>query len=172
MGLRAVARGAPGTLYRRIITVADPGAGVDVSVPVPPHKAWHLLGVASVLTASAAAGNRFPKLTLLDAGGVTLGAIASPTAITANLAPSVSWLPGTGAAVVVAASYATLTLPGEWYMQPGESLTLSGHTDAGDAWSAIRVTVLETDTGDPAYIGSLEQRIADHLEALRELLDH
>lgn len=167
--LRAVARGTPGTLWRRIYNVPNPAAGADVAFAVPAHKAWQLLGVSATLTASAIAGNRFPALTFLDVGGIPLGKIACPTAIVASDAPVVSWLPGVGAATVVPAAYASLTLPADWYMLTQESLTLTGHTDVGDQWSNIRVTVLETNTGDPDYIANLARGIEDHLDAIAEL---
>lgn len=167
--LREVARGAPGTLWRRIYNVPAPAAGVDVTFPVPQHRAWRLLGVSARLAASAVAGNRFPTLTLLDSSGVSLGKIASPTAVTATLTNDVSWLPGVGAATVVAAAYSALTLPEEWYMLPAESLTITGHTGVADQWSNIRVTVLETNTGDPDYIAAGARRIEDHIESLYEL---
>lgn len=167
--LRTIARGSPGTLWRRIYSIASPAAGVDITVPVPAHKAWQLLSVSVKLTASAVAGNRLPALTFKDSDGVTTGIIASPTAITANLAPTFAWMPGIGAAVVVAASYGVLTLPDPCYMLPQESFTITGHTDPGDAWSLCRVQVLETNTGDPDYIQSIQRDVYDHAEALYEL---
>lgn len=168
--LRTIARGSPGTLWRRIYSVPNPGAGNDITVPVPAHRAWQLLGVSVTLTASAIAGNRLPALTLRDGSNITLAQITSPTAITANLAPRVSWVTGVGAANVVAASYAILTLPSPWYMLDAESLTITGHTDPGDTWTNARITVLETNTGDPDYIGSIERGILDHAEAITELI--
>lgn len=168
--LRSIARGSPGTIWRRIYSIANPAAGVDITVPVPPHRAWQLLGVSVTLTASASAGNRLPALTLRDASNVTLAQIVSPTAITATLAPRVSWVTGLGAANVVAASFATLTLPTPCYMLSAESLTITGHTDAGDTWTNCRVTVIETNTGDPDYIGALERGILDHAQAIYELV--
>lgn len=169
--LRQIARGSPGTLWRRIYNVPNPAAGVDIAFAVQPHRAWQLLGVSVTLTASASAGNRLPSLILRDAANVTLAQIVSPTAITATLAPRVSWVTGVGAANVVAATFATLTLPAPWYMLPGESLTITGHTDAGDTWTNARVTVLETNTGDPDYIDSLAQGIMDHGQAIFELVN-
>lgn len=167
--LRAVARGTPGTLWRRIYNVPNPAAGAGVTFPVPAHKAWQLLGVAATFTASAVAGNRLPSLTLTDVDGTALARIASPTAVTANLAPVVTWTPGVGAATVVAASYASLTLPESWYMLPQEKIVLAGGTDTGDQWSNVRVVVLETNTGDPDYIAAIGQGITDHAEALYDL---
>lgn len=169
--LRSIARGSPGTIWRRIYNVPNPAAGVDITFNVPPHRAWQLLGVSVTLTASAIAGNRLPSLTLRDSANVPLAQIVSPTAITANLAPRVSWVTGAGAANVVAASFATLTLPTPWYMLPAESLTITGHTDAGDTWSNCRVTVIETNTGDPDYIDSIAQGIMDHGQAIFELVN-
>lgn len=168
--LRAIARGAPGTLWRRTYDVAAPGAGLDVSFPVPQHRVWQLLGVTVKLTASAVAGNRVPTLTLTDVGGIPLVRIPSPTAITATLAPIVSWTPGLGAAVVVPAVSAALTLPEAWYMMPQEQVQITGHTNAGDTWTQIRVTVIETNWGDPAYIDSIDRNIRDRIEALHELV--
>lgn len=167
--LRQIARGAPGTLWRRILSPANPAAGAGVTVAVPQHRAWQLCSVSATLTASAVAGNRLPALDLIDPSGTTLVKIASPTAITATLAPRVTWVPGVGAATVVAASYAVLTLPDRWYMQPGESLTITGGTDPDDQWSAVRLVFLETNTGDPAYGLSVEQQIRDHWEAIHSL---
>lgn len=167
--LRTIARGAPGTLWRRIYSVPNPGANVDITFPVPAHRYWELLGVSVTLTADSTAGNRLPALSLLDASGVVLAEIVSPTAITATLAPRISWVPGVGAANVVAATFAVLTLPSPCYMGPAESLTITGHTHSGDTWTNCRVTVLETNTGDPDYIGAIAQRIEDHAEALYEL---
>jgi hypothetical protein len=169
VSLRAIARGAPGTLWRRIYTVKNPGAGNDVTFPIPAHRAWELLGVAALLTPSGVAGNRRPVLTLRDSGNVTLAAVASPTLITAAQVTPVTWTNGQGAPVVVGGTAAWLPLPDDWYMMPSESLTVTGHTDPGDTWTNIRVTVLEVNTGDPAYVGSLERQVADHLEALYEL---
>lgn len=169
--LRQIARGYPGTLWRRIYTIPPTAAGVDITYSVPPHRAWQLLGVSVTLTASPTAGNRLPSLILRDNEQVTLAQIVSPTAITANLAPRVSWVTGAGAANVVAASFATLTLPTPWYMTPGESLTITGHTDPVDVWSAGRITVLETNTGDPAFEESIERNILDRIAAFDALID-
>lgn len=167
--LRQIARGAPAPLWRKIYAVPNPGAGNDITISVEPHKAWQLLGVSVTLATSSTAGNRLPALTLRDAGNITLASIVSPTAITASLAPRVSWVTGVGAANVVAASFAVLTLPTPWYMLPGESLTITGHTHASDAWTDCRLTVLETNTGDPQYRANLEQGIVEHAQAIAEL---
>lgn len=169
--LRQIARGSPGTLWRRIYNVANPGANNDITVPVPAHRYWDLLGVSVTLTADATAGNRLPALSLLDASGVVLAEIVSPTAITANLAPRVSWVPGLGAANVVAASFATMPLPSPCYMGPAESLTITGHTHTGDTWTNCRVTVLEVQQGDPDYIDAIGRGILDHAEAISELIN-
>jgi hypothetical protein len=130
-----------------------------------------VLGVSVTLNASATAGNRLPALSLLDASGVVLAEIVSPTAITANLHPRVSWVPGIGAANVVAATFATLLLPSPCYMGPGESFTVTGHTNASDTWTDCRLTVLEVNTGDIDYIGAISQGIADHAQAIAELVE-
>lgn len=167
--LRTIARGNPSPAWRRVLRVPNPAAGVDVTVNVPGQRYWQLLGVACRLTASAVAGNRFPALTLRDTDGITLAKIASPTAITAALAPDVTWTPGVGAATVVAASYVALTLPEHWYMAPQESLTITGHTGVADQWSNVRVTIIETIPGDPVFESNLEASIMDHWRAIHEL---
>jgi len=170
--LRAVARGYPGPLWRNIVDVPSPAAGADVTVTVPGKRAWQLLAVTATLAASSTSGNRIPTLTLEDTFGVPLARIASPTAITASSSPVCSWTPGVGAAVVVVASMACLTLPADWYMQPGEQLTITGHTATNDQWSNVRVTVLETYVGDAAAERNREQAIYDHWSALQDLITY
>lgn len=167
--LRQIARGAPSVENLRTYNVPNPAANANVVFPVPGHRAWLLCAVSAKLTASAVAGNRVPLLTLGNAQGSILAQIGSPTAITANLAPTVSWVPGIGTPAVVAASFAALSLPSPWYMTAQDTVTISGTTDATDQWSAVRITVVEVNTGDPAFIDSLERGLEDRIEAAHEL---
>lgn len=167
--LRAVARGAPGTLWRRIYRPPDPAAGADLTFPVPAHRAWQLLAVTCKFTASAVAGTREPALILADSDGTPLVESLISFNITAGLAPVCSWFVGAGGENGDQAAAITASLPIPWYMMPAESIKIIGHTDVGDTITATRITVLEVNTGDVAYERGLARGIADHLDAIVEL---
>lgn len=165
--LRALARGVPGAEWRRIIEVRAPGAGVDLSVPVQPLHAWRLLSVSCAFTAAAVAGNRAVTLSALDAGGKVLWQVPAPTVITSAQAATLSWSAGLGAtAPGVGLSWA-LPLPDPWYMMPGETLAIVGHTNAGDTITNARVVVIETPIGETIHDRNILESFEDHIDALR-----
>lgn len=168
--LRTLARGVPAPEWRRIVDVVNPGAGLDVSIPVPSKKAWRLLSVSCTFVAAAVAGNRNLVLASVDAGGVPLVAVPALASITSGQTRQLTWATGVGATVTGAGTGLVLPIPDPWYLLPGETITIVGHTDAGDAFSAIRVVVIETNTGDVVHEREMQQAIIDHYAALHDLL--
>ena len=170
--LRTIARGVPSAAWRRIITIPTPAAGADVTIPVPQAKAWQLLNVAATLTASATAGNRHPLLSILDAGGVAWYRNGKTANVTANTTANLYWAAGVTGETVAPAGDTILPLTDPTYLLPGESITITGHTDAADQWSALRVVVLETNIGDEWAQRNIEQATVDHMQAAIDLWTH
>lgn len=167
--LRAIARGVPGAEWRRIIDVPAPGAGHDVTVRVPGKKVWRLLSVSCLFTASGVAGNRNLVLALNESSGIAVVTVPILTTITAGLARVLSWSAGLGVSVAGSGTAVALPLPNPWYMAATESITISGHTDAGDVFTSVRAVVIETNDGDIIHERNIEQSIVDHARALYDL---
>lgn len=167
--LRQIARGSPGTLWRRIIHVADPPAGTDITIVVPPHRAWQLLAVNFVLTASSHVANRYPYFEHLDNDNNDLLNVIVGGAVVANGNAEVTFAAGFGTVTTPLANTAIGPLPTPWFALPGETILIGGSGDSADQVGQASLTVLETNTGDPDYIGSLERRILDHVDALHAL---
>lgn len=170
--LRAIARVGTGPVQKRVIDATAPAAGANFTLRVPGGKAWELIAVRATFVASAQAANRDITLALNDGHGNVGYAVQTLASITAGLTRQLSYAI-TGATVTGSTTQLTAPLPAAWYMLADETITLTvGSADAGDQLSAIRVVVLETNTGDTyaAYEGAAAMR--DHLEALIEFYRH
>lgn len=170
--LRAVARQGTGPITKRVIDANAPAAGANFSLRVPGGKAWELLAVRCTFVASAEVANRIVTLVLNDAHGNADAAVQHTVAVTAGLTRAFSWAL-TGAGVVGADASILLPLPASWYMLPDETVGITvGAIDAGDQLSAVRVVVLETNTGD-VYAGyEVARAMRDHLEGIIEYYQH
>lgn len=167
--LRNIARGVPGPVWRRIITVPNHTGTAAIAIPVPGKRAWEIQSVFAAFVASADAGNRVPQLALGDADNGVEWVVECPTAITAGLTRGITWAAGIGASVAGGGMFTTLPLPTPAYALPGERLSLQGATDDTDLIASIRLVVMETYTGDEIHEANAEQSIVDHWHALYEL---
>lgn len=156
-------------MWRRILTIPPSTGPTAVTVKVPGKRAWEILSVSALFTASAVAGNRLPTLSQVDADGGALWSVQIGAAIIASGAKAVSWSAGLGVSNAGAGAVTSLPLPAPAYALPGEALTLGGTTDAADTITASRLVVIETYTGDEIREDNAEQQIIDHWHALYEL---
>lgn len=126
---------------RLAIPVPTPGAGAEWSLVVPAGYVWRVLAVAGTLTTSATVATREARLTLADATGVVLSLGVAATQA-AGLATRYAWTAGGGYA---AGSSAGGTLPPDLSLEAGWTLASSTvNLDAGDAWSAVSLLVVQT----------------------------
>lgn len=130
---------------------------------------WRLLGVSCLFTGAAVAGNRAIALSILDASGVPLYVAEVPAFLTISQARTISWAAGVGVGYAGAGVGIVLPLPDPCYLFPGESITLTGHTNAGDTFTKTRAVVVETYNGDAIADANLEQSLRDHAEAIYRL---
>lgn len=129
-----------------------------------------MLGVACTFTAANVAGNRDIVLKVIDNDGNALVVVPILAPIILNTAKDIAWYTGLGATVTGPGADLALPLPLPLYMFPGETITITGHTNAGDTFTKVRATVIETYTGDAIHQLNTEQAIRDHAEALHELI--
>lgn len=129
------------------ITVANPGAGVDWRHTCPGIALRRIIALRALFTASAAAANRVPTLVLSD-GSDDFAASGVATAITANQATAVSTFSGAPAAGLQTGAFTIAAPTDGWLLLPGWSLrAVTAALDAGDAWTAIRLWVVDYPTG-------------------------
>jgi len=132
----------------RVVTISNPAAGAEWATTVPAGVQWQLLDTAYFLTTNATVANRFSGLKTTDGATITADTISN-LAQAASVNAQYTFAPSSP--VVTLAS-----LPSMWLTFPFPLLSLlAGHTvgthtvalQAGDQYSAIRLSVLETVVG-------------------------
>jgi hypothetical protein len=129
--------------YMRIIQGTTPGAGVDITETVPSNARWRLHSFGATLQASAAVGNRNPRLVFDD--GVSTFHVANVTqVITANQQYSIYLAPAySGQNSVNATGITNNQLLGPIDLYPGWRMLFKAVTDVADQWTAVRYLVQE-----------------------------
>jgi hypothetical protein len=125
------------------VTGTQPAAGVEITEVVPSGARWELLGLHSVLLASAVAGNRFTGL-LFVAGSQAI----TMTTMNAGLAPSTSTEMAFGQGIQtasIAGAFAFVApLPAGLILRAGQLFTTRTiGLQAGDQWNAPTYSVRE-----------------------------
>jgi hypothetical protein len=127
--------------FQRTVQQANPAAGVDWTVTVPAGVRWQLQSIFAVLTTSAAAANRLPRIQIDDGVNVIF---AVPAAVneTASLAWLNSWGAGAGAGAFVDPNAIALALPNDLYLLAGWRVrVVTANIQAADQWSQINLAV-------------------------------
>lgn len=135
---------------KRVVTPANPAAGVDPVLTVPGGRQWRVAALRAIFTASGAVANRVPRIRIGD-GSAIYWEGGQTTAITAGLAVVISGsvlgpqAPGITASVPSLISLPDLVLP-----QLSQIAFSTLAIDAADQWSAIAVLVEEFWSSDQA----------------------
>jgi hypothetical protein len=153
---------------RRVVMVANPGAGADWSVTVPGGHQWRLIGGAGVFTTSAVVANRFSALQVSDSDGVfyfngSTSAQAASLAITTVYVPSTALFPASlfGPRNLVPFS--------PTWLRPGDILAASTFAiDVGDQWTSVRLRVEDCIYDNTALT---DKRWNRHLPSRPELVE-
>lgn len=132
---------SPGAL--RSIAGTSPGAGAEITETVPTGARWEVIAFGARFTASAAAANRFPRLTIDDGGAVPYideGVLA--TAQTANQVARYTWREGLNAQINQINFNGGLP---ELTAIPAASRikTITTGIQAGDQWDQVQYLVRE-----------------------------
>lgn len=125
----------------------NPIAGSDWAITAPGHGIWRVTALSALFTASAAVANRIPTLRLSTSDGVVATAPGG-AAITAGLATTLSFFPGTAPSGAAGGPQLWAAPNDGWILLPGWTLSpLTAGIDVGDQWSAIRFALTEYPTG-------------------------
>lgn len=128
----------------KVITGADPAAGVEISETVPAGRAWELLAVRFTLVTSATAATRQVQLVLQNDSSVEFLRIAANVTQIASLTNSYNFAAGLGyeRSALVQSHMVTglprLVLPGGYKIT-----TVTASVQAGDNYGAPLLYVVE-----------------------------
>jgi hypothetical protein len=134
----------PGWTHTIIITA--PGAGNDWSTQAPAGVRWRLKTVFAAFTASATVASRGPRVILTDSAARLIADLPISPAITASQVCDFTWGEGLTPQSIVLANLVidTAQLPGQLLLpQQAFVKSLTNSLQAGDAWTAILLTVEE-----------------------------
>jgi hypothetical protein len=130
----------PGAL--QTLTPADPGVGVEWLVSAPPNARWIICSFSARFTASAAVGDRRPRLTMRTAGLILWDSPAIFVSAAGQIARYI-WAPGCPYTSLIGFNPPPSNIPDNYPMTTGtEFITLSGML-AGDFWSTALLRVYE-----------------------------
>lgn len=76
---------SPGQFYLTQQTIANPGAGNEAALTIPPGYAYELLSIAFLFTAGVTVGNRIVSLSLEDLSGNVLFRSTLQDAVVASM---------------------------------------------------------------------------------------
>lgn len=125
------------------LTIAQPGAGSELSVSVPAGQWWKLESLTFSLTTSATVGNRFGQILFVDASGSIRARAAQPAAqnLPASSGPLVLEFTRLGPQVIgqqgVNGPPTQVPLPDLW-VPPGYTIQTFGPALAGDQYTIAR----------------------------------
>lgn len=130
-------------LLHRVITPANPAAGVDPTAVVPPGATWEVVSFTSTITCSATVANRTPGFVVKDQDGNILYRLPGNFTETANGSDRWSWVAGLGDHVAAGGVAQSIPTP-----QPVANVgwtvgVVTPALQAGDQWSSTFVTVVE-----------------------------
>jgi hypothetical protein len=147
-----------GAGYQDLVQPANPGAGLNLAIPVDARNWLRVLGAIATVNTSGVAGNRFVSLDFVTPKGVTYLRNAAGLVVTASAVNQVfSWseqrtVAEWAANTPVLAPVSSVFLPPQTTVQ----ITLDG-IQAGDTITAVTVLVERFDTGPGGYpIGFVE----------------
>jgi hypothetical protein len=133
----------PGRL--REITVGNPAAGADWSIPIGPsaQRRWRVQSLNAQLLTSAVVANRIPRLQLLDDAGNLVWQSAPSQVIVASTTAQVSAGQGQATATTDTTTV-NVVLPGSTFMAGSAAIRSSTlNIQAADQWSNIFMEVEE-----------------------------
>lgn len=122
-----------------------PAAGSDVSITVPNGVLWRVDGLRALLTASAAAANRFVGFIVKDQEGNSVWEYNITSALTASLNATFCFSTWTSTTPTAVATTNRLLMPApNTYIPAGWSFgTSTLNIDTADAWTAVRLWIEE-----------------------------
>jgi hypothetical protein len=127
--------------FQRTVQQANPGAGADWTLTVPASVRWQLQTVFALLTTSAAAANRLPRL-IIDDGVNIIWQSPAQVNETASLAWGNNWGAGAGSFAAADPNNVQQALPNDLFLLAGWRVrVLTANIQAGDQWSAISIAV-------------------------------
>lgn len=130
------------------VVVAAPGAGAEISVPVPAGETWELLSASYLLTTSVVVANRRSSLRVRDTNNVLVDQVDGAAVQAASLAVPYVFQAGLSAAVAAVVNAQRLPACGI-PLKAGYSIgTLTTLIDVADAYSNIVLTVRQWSTSD------------------------
>lgn len=124
-----------------VIVGANPVAGVEFSITVPPGEVWEFLAIKATLATNGTITNRSPNF-IIDDGANTLVVMAS--ALTEVATSSMIWSAYPGASSIATPAGASNTMPGPIGMRMQGGFRIRSSTvnfQAGDQWTAIELVV-------------------------------
>lgn len=132
---------------RIVVPVTAPAAGADWSIAVPAGHLWHILAVLATLTTSGVAATRIARLIMGD-GNATFADVPPFASQITALTRRYLWVPsGQG----YATGLGILSPLPEAPMGTGWTIgTTTDAIDAGDQWTSIKLTVIDTTIRDGA----------------------
>jgi hypothetical protein len=137
--------------------VASPAAGAEVVVTVPGGTHWLLSSFSAILTPSAVAGTRNPRLDIRDGDGNIVSRYVAAAGIAPSTATRITWAEGLGAVATLVDQIAPLPSPTDVVAGGWTIRTVTASLDAADQWSAIALGVVEL---SPAEISQMIDYLA------------
>lgn len=129
-------------------SVANPGAGHDLS-DIPNYgDSYRLLTLRAVLTTSAVVANRYPHFQFVSPSGAVIHEIVPAAAQAASLAVTYDLVAANGALFDGSAVHdgvSSLSLPDLWVPAGTKVRTLTTAIDAGDTWTGVYWSALVGD---------------------------
>lgn len=123
------------------LTGTNPGAGVQISVTVPPKNWWLIKSLFATLVTNATGGNRRPTLQI-TVNGIIVLLCSAGTVTTANSTVRYSWADGLGLLTDGQNLISNTPLPRELLLPPGSIIDIiDAEFSAGDNWSAPNLYV-------------------------------
>lgn len=132
----------------QLVTVPDPAAGQPVTRKTPGEVFERVTTFRYKFVTSAAAGSRFPAMSILDGDGTIIIHVESNVAVGPGATGFMNFFVGAGAAVYVSSGDNTAPIP-DFMMAPGFQIQGSITQQlAGDQISGARLYVCRYPSGD------------------------
>jgi hypothetical protein len=121
-------------------SLAQVGAGLDISVSPANEDPWRLLAFRAKLTTSVVVANRWPHFQIKSKNGDVLHEIVPVAAQAASLGVTYSLIGGNGSLDEGSAAHdgvSSLPLPDFWFPPGAKIVSLTTLVDVGDVWSNV-----------------------------------
>lgn len=166
--LRAFASDEPYEPRLRVLPIANPAVGADLTYTVPGESVFALVALTALLTPDSNATARGVVVQITD-GTNTICAVPAGATIAASTATTVSYI-ADGTTTLTTAIGATLTVNLPKLILPGGHVIKTATTaiHSGDQWSAAVLTVVELFRGETARERAIVDRIYERIEAIAE----